>query len=44
MIELISDLFNIVKECPDKDTSEKLINALAEYNEKRWATSDDIVE
>ena len=44
VIALIGDLTDIARECPDKDTSDKLINALAEYNEKRWAASESVVE
>ena len=44
MKALIGDLTDIARECPDKDTSDKLINALAEYNEKRWAASESVVE
>ena len=44
VIALISDLRAIAWECSDKDTSEKLINALAKFNEKRWSAADNVVE
>ena len=39
VIVLIGKIIEVAENCPDAETSERLIDALVEYNEKRWSVN-----